>query len=86
MRYHLRPLSLTETEGYIHHRLHVAGGNSQPTFSRFAIWRIYLYSRGIPRLINAVCDKTLLAGYVHGSEHLTLGDVRRAVRELEGRI
>ncbi|MGH9360773.1 MAG: ExeA family protein, partial [Thermoanaerobaculia bacterium] len=49
VRYHLRPLSRQETEHYIRHRLHVAGGNSRPTFDRWAIRRIYRYSRGVPR-------------------------------------
>lgn len=86
VRYHLTPLSLHETEYYMHHRLQVAGANSRPTFSRWAVRRIYRYSRGIPRLINAVCDKSLLCGYVTGSDHLTLWHVRRAIRELEGRF
>jgi general secretion pathway protein A len=84
VRYHLRPLSRQETEHYIRHRLHVAGGNSRPTFDRWAIRRIYRYSRGVPRLINAVCDKTLLCGFVTGTDRLTGRHVRRAVRELEG--
>ncbi len=86
VRYHLRPLSPWETEAYIQHRLHVAGANSRPTFSRAALWWIYRYSRGVPRLINAICDKALLAGYVAGADHLTAGHVWRARRELEGKI
>jgi general secretion pathway protein A len=85
VRYHLRPLSPWETEAYIQHRLHVAGANSRPTFSRGALWWIYRYSHGVPRLVNAICDKALLAGYVSGSEHLTASHVRRARRELEGK-
>jgi general secretion pathway protein A len=85
-RYHLAPLSRPETEEYIHHRLQVAGGNGRPTFDRWALRRIFRYSGGVPRLINAVCDKTLLCGYVTGDDHLTAGHVRRAVRELEGGI
>ena len=86
VRYHLRPLSSWETEAYIQHRLRVAGANSRPTFSRGALWWIYRYSRGVPRLINAICDKALLAGYVSGSDYLKASHVRRARRELEGRI
>lgn len=86
VRYHLRPLSAVATEAYIRHRLQVSGGNSRPHFQRGAVRRVYRYSRGIPRLINAVCDKTLLCGYVAGSGTLTARHVRRAVRELEGRI
>ncbi len=84
VRYHLRPLSSSETEAYIQHRLRVAGANSRPTFSRAALWWIYRYSRGVPRLVNAICDKVLLAGYVSGSDYLTAKHVRRARHELEG--
>jgi general secretion pathway protein A len=86
VRYHLEPLSRLETDYYIRHRLQVAGANSLPTFSRWAIWRIYRYSQGIPRLINAVCDKTLLCGYVTGTDRLGLTHVQRAIRDLEGKV
>lgn len=86
VRYHLAPLTRPETERYVHHRLRVAGANSRPTFSRWALWQVHRYSRGVPRLINAVCDKALLCGYVAGTDRLRLTHVRRAVRELEGRV
>jgi general secretion pathway protein A len=84
VRYHLSPLSREETEDYILHRLHVAGGNSRPSFSPWAFRGVYRYSQGIPRLINAVCDKTLLCGYITGTDELRARHVRRAIRELEG--
>ena len=84
VRYHLSPLSREETEAYIQHRLRVAGADSRPIFTPWAVRRIYRYSRGVPRLINAVCDKTLLCGFVMGTDKLTAGHVRRAIRELEG--
>jgi general secretion pathway protein A len=85
VRYHLSPLSREDTEAYIQHRLAVAGADSRPVFTPWAVRRIYGYSRGVPRLINAVCDKTLLCGYVTGTDKLTSAHVRRAIRELEGR-
>ena len=84
IRYHLAPLSLDETARYIEHRLHVAGANSRPVFQRRAIRKVFRYSGGIPRLINAVCDKTLLCGYVVGTDSLSARHVRRAIRDLEG--
>jgi general secretion pathway protein A len=84
VRYHLSPLSRDETEAYIHHRLAVAGADGRPIFTPRAVRKIFGYSRGVPRLINAVCDKTLLCGYVTGTDRLTASHVRRAVRELEG--
>jgi general secretion pathway protein A len=86
VRYHLGPLTSPETEHYILHRLQVAGSNSRPTFNRWALRRIHSYSGGIPRLINVVCDKTLLAGYVEGEPHITVRHVRRAVKELGGAL
>ena len=57
-----------------------------PTFSLPAIWRVFRYSQGIPRLVNAVCDKALLAGYVRRSYRINYWMVGRAIRELEGDI
>ena len=85
VRYHLEPLSRADTERYIRHRLQIAGGNGRPDFSPWAIRGIHGYSQGVPRLINAVCDKTLLCGFVKEADHLTLRHVRRAIRELEGK-
>jgi general secretion pathway protein A len=86
IRYHLNPLKLREVGQYVHHRLHVSGANGTPRFSTPALWRIYNYSKGIPRLINAVCDKCLLAGYVSQRKRIGFNMVGRAVRELEGQI
>jgi len=84
VRYHLGPISKAETEDYILHRLKVAGATGRPTFSTRALRTVHRYSRGVPRLINAVCDKALLAGYVDGRDHLGWWQIRRAIRDLEG--
>jgi general secretion pathway protein A len=86
VRYHLAPLSPWETAHYIRYRLEVAGAGARPSFDRWALRRIYHYSRGVPRLINAVCDKTLLCGFVESTDSLTGRHVRRAIRELEGKV
>ncbi|HET9227270.1 MAG TPA: AAA family ATPase [Thermoanaerobaculia bacterium] len=86
VRYHLAPLDRREMERYIQHRLQVVGANGRPGFSRWALGSIYRYSGGVPRLVNAVCDKALLCGYVEGDDHLTWKHVRRAIRELEGNV
>jgi len=85
VRYHIDPIRKDEVEAYIHHRLQVAGSNGRPTFSPAAIRAVHRHSRGVPRLINAVCDKTLLCGYVEGRDRLGYWQVRRAIRELGGR-
>jgi general secretion pathway protein A len=86
VRYHLASLTRFEVGQYIRHRLELAGANGAPTFTRPALWRIYFYSGGIPRLVNAVCDKALLAGFVGKSKRITSKMIGRATRELEGDI
>lgn len=86
IRYHLRPLTRTEVGQYIHHRLHVSGAQGAPFFTTGALWRIHNYAQGIPRLVNAVCDKCLLAGYVHQSDRIDFRLAGRAIRELEGKL
>ena len=86
VRFHLAPLTRAELWPYIEHRLVVSGATGTFYFTAGALWRIYNYSRGIPRLVNAVCDKCLLAGYVEESHGIDFRLVGRAVRELEGRI
>ena len=86
VRYHLKPLTRNEVGQYIHHRLALAGSRGVPTFSMPAIWRVFGYSQGIPRLVNAVCDKALLAGFVERSYRINYRMVGRAIRELEGDI
>ena len=86
VRYHLPPLSRQEVNQYVRHRLHVSGGNGTPYFTRPALWRVHRYSQGIPRLVNAVCDKALLAGFVQQQTRIGYRMVGQAVRELEGDI
>jgi len=84
VRFHLSPLRKFELSQYVQHRLQISGAKGPPFFTMPALWRIFGYSKGIPRLVNAVCDKCLLAGFVQQTERITFGLVGRAVRELEG--
>lgn len=86
VRFHLKPLTFYEVGQYIQHRLMVAGANGAPFFTRAALWRIYRYSKGIPRLINALCDKCLLAGFVMQRDTIDFSMVGLAAKELEGEI
>lgn len=86
VRYHLWPLNRHEVTQYVRHRLQVSGANGTPCFTRLALWRVHRYSGGIPRLVNAVCDKALLAGFVQQADKINYRMVSRAVRELEGNI
>ena len=84
VRYHLGPLSLSETAYYIHHRLSLAGANGRPRFDEAAVKLVYQYARGIPRLVNAVCDKALLAGFVLQTDTLNKKVLKLAIEELDG--
>ena len=86
VRYHLPPLNRGEVNQYIHYRLEVAGAKGAPHFTQPALWGVYRYSQGIPRLLNAICDKALLAGFVQQREQIDYHMVSRAVRELEGTL
>lgn len=64
VRYHLEPMAPEEVNAYIRHRIRVAAQGSEPVaFSDGAVKRISRYSNGVPRLINAVCDRALLLAY-----------------------
>ena len=86
VRYHLAPLTRQEVGQYIQHRLALAGSRGQLAFTTAAVWRVYGYSKGVPRLVNALCDKALLAGFVERSHKINYRMVGRAIRELEGDI
>lgn len=88
VRYHLASLTRQEMEMYIQQRLRVARKSTEkvgPRFNPMALRRIYRYSKGIPRLVNAACDMTLLAGYVTRQAYFTPPLVRRAIKQLEAR-
>jgi len=78
---HIGPLDLDETQHYIEHRLKCAGATDKPRFSPEAFEAIYKASGGIPRRINSVCDRVLLAGFLAGKTHLELSDVDEVVKE-----
>jgi len=83
-QYHLEPLSRPETEDYIAHRLGVAGGEGKVSFTHGALGAVHQHSSGVPRLINLICDRALLAGYVQGTRVVHAAMVRRAAREAQG--
>jgi general secretion pathway protein A len=82
-RYHLNPLNREETSDYIRHRLGVAGGAGKVLFAPAALRAIHRFSSGTPRLINLVCDRALLAGFVLGKREIDRKIVKRAIGELD---
>jgi general secretion pathway protein A len=83
-RYHLSPFPAGETAGYIRHRLAVAG-QGQRLFTRAAVRLIHQRARGIPRLINVICDRALLGAYAHDRDTVDAATAARAAREVNGR-
>jgi general secretion pathway protein A len=83
-RYHLSTLSLTETKEYILHRMKKAGARSLSIFDNKAIKAIYKYSKGIPRLINIVCDNALLTGFAQEQNRITKPIIQEVIKDLEG--
>jgi len=82
-RYHLRPFSESESHRYVQHRMEVAG-QKQPIFTRQAMRAAHRLSRGIPRLLNTICDRALLGAYATGQTRVKESVVRRAAREVLG--
>ena len=83
-RYHLAPLSLAETREYVRHRLRVAGGEGKVSFTDPALRAVHRASTGVPRLINLVCDRALLSGYVAAERVIRPDMVRQAEDEVRG--
>jgi len=80
----LHPLAPSGVGEYIEHRLRVAsGGAVGQLFEADGIAEVVEYSGGVPRLINAVCDRALLIAYVNDRRRVARGDVHEAIAEIE---
>lgn len=83
-RCNLRPFTAEETRAYVQHRMEIAG-QREPIFDRWATRVVHRFSRGVPRLVNTICDRALLGAYATGQTRVTATIVRRAGREVLGR-
>ena len=83
LRRHLQPLNARDIRAYITHRVTLASRKVPVKFTRGAIRRIAAYSRGIPRLINMVCDRALLTAFGMNRRRITGGVVKVAIGELQ---
>lgn len=83
-RFHLEPLRQHEVQPYIQHRLAVAGVE-RPLFDQRLCKKIFQRSKGIPRLINVICDRTLLGAYTLEQETITAPVLDQAIEEVLGR-
>lgn len=82
---YLTPLTFKETTAYIEHRVQIALTKPGRLFSKSALKEIYSYSGGIPRLINIICDRSLLIAYSRNRKKVSGNIVRLAIRELSSR-
>ena len=82
LRLRLSPLTRVEVENYIHQRLSVAGACGNVTLSKSAFDEIYRFTGGTPRLINLLCERVLLAGFVEPTNHFDKATVKKAEKSL----
>ena len=82
-RYHLRSFTEQESQRYVAHRMEIAG-QRQPIFTKQAVRAAHRLSRGIPRLLNTICDRALLGAYATGQTRVKEAVVRRAAKEVLG--
>ena len=84
IRCRLTYLGEEETDRYVHHRMNVAGGRGQVRFDAKAMGEIHRASTGVPRLINLITDRSLLAAYTEHSRTIGVTHVKKAVAALRG--
>jgi type II secretory pathway predicted ATPase ExeA len=83
IRYQLRPLSRDEVAAYVLHRLTIAGGSASVNFQQKALDIVHRRSAGIPRLVNLLCDRSLLAAYSARTNRVSSNMVEQAAENLE---
>jgi general secretion pathway protein A len=83
VRYHVSPLDKEQMKRYIDHRLSVAGANGNSVFTDDAIEEIFNYSKGVPRLVNIICDRSLLLGFVQENKTINDSMVKKSAEDLE---
>lgn len=82
VRYHITPLEKDELSEYINHRLNIAGSNGSINFTDETLKAISDFSYGVPRLINIICDRALLAGFVAETKTINSDIINKCIKEL----
>lgn len=80
--YHLTPMDVEDSKAYIEHRVEVAGDWRAALFTPQAFRQVYRFSGGVPRLINIICDRALLFGYLAESREISGRMVKDAIAEI----
>ena len=81
VKHRLNPFKEETTSLYIHHRLSLAGVDD-PLFTKEAALKVHVYSKGVPRLINVICDNALFEGYVRKQKEISLEIVESVASDL----
>ncbi|MCU0669293.1 MAG: AAA family ATPase [Myxococcota bacterium] len=82
LRFRLRPFEQDETEHYVQERLRLAGYTGKGLFKRGALRRLHGVTGGIPRLLNVICDGSLLLAYSRGESQIDVDEVDEVARDL----
>lgn len=83
IHYHLLPLNKDETEDYIMYRITKASSNGCVIFTSEAMQSIYEYSKGVPRIINLLCDRALLNGFLRNTQRIDKCIIEESIKEKE---
>ena len=83
IRYELKPLDPETVAAYVAHRLTIAGGSAAVAFTARALVQVHKFSGGIPRLINLICDRALVAGFSARASRITPEMVTHAAKSLD---
>ncbi|MBF0123040.1 MAG: AAA family ATPase [Candidatus Omnitrophica bacterium] len=86
VRYHIQPLEKSEVKDYIYHRIQVAGGTQEITFTKEALESVFSFSGGTPRLINILCEHALLAGFVNETHSIDEEIIKKCAKEALGQL
>jgi len=84
--YHLGPLGIEETQGYVQHRLKHVGWSGRPSFDEGAFDSLFRWTGGVPRRINRLCNRVLLASFLDGTDVVNEALVERTALELREEI
>ena len=84
IRYRLKPLSKKDAIAYIYHRIRIAGGGELIRFTPMVLERIYRSSKGVPRLINMICERALMAAYAERKNTIEKVQIKKAVDSIVG--
>ena len=82
VHYTIEPLTEPETNQYIQHRINVAGSETE-IFTPDAVHEVFSFSKGYPRLINIICDRALLTGYISEAVEITGSIVKQCADDLK---